>query len=568
AQETVFAPEESVYSIVNGNDSAEGMATLINAERGIFLTASHVVSNANTMFIRRGNIKVKFKVLLRGNNIARAVEDWALIQADPNDWKPYNIRQPLNLIYDLPNAADLTNGVILSAPNKSSNFAASQWAEGQDGVQPCTVDSVILAQTAKYDKGFSGAAVYVRAAKRGVFAITSRFQTDGTPADSETIQLFAKVSKAIQEERGDDSPIDFDVLRDLLKDHIFVKMVPVKCIIDQIIAQDTLRTRMFETEESAQVEAIETAITNYMPESVADKDRLAKVLEIMNAIGRLDNFSVVNALQVLDTFVRTFKNSKKTMDEVKFLLFASITQKSQTIYAYNLPAAYIRASTVETGEALPVLVSNIVPSTSGMPAEASGVVKDFVDRNASWKLDTTATHVNFDTASLPSTDLRPEENLAVGTAISKILSDNKLKEIMTPETKALVQGSAVIYLANGLNNAPLLDESKVLATSDDATLNAMATLGQVLVDAEGVKVADVFDPTRNVTIGERLISSKYGQIAERQLYRMLTEGGAAVEMTPDARLSGSQFQLPQMQFHQIPQIQLPAVGGSEIPAVR
>ncbi|MBY3474086.1 trypsin-like peptidase domain-containing protein [Rhizobium laguerreae] len=515
AQQPEVAAENSVYTVVSSGGSAVGIATLINSRKGIFLTASHVVSSANTMLIKRGDIEVKFQVLLRGNNIAKSVEDWAILQADEDAWRAHTLRAPLNLIYDLPDGSDLGSAIVLSGPDRSSTFAASKINQSQNGVEPCSVDSVILAQTARYDKGFSGASVFVRAAKKGILAITSRFETDGDPQDSETIQLFAKVSKDIEEERGSDGPINSNVLREILKDKIYIKMVPVKCIIDQIIAQDTSRTKIFTTEDSRELDDIQQSISQFMPENLPEKDRQTKLIEITNALGRL-NISVIGVMQVLDRYVATFKDSRDPLDIVKLLLFASITENSQRIYAYHLPAAYVRATnTVAHDGPIPPLIPYIQPTAvpSSVDSNGGNLLETFVKKNAQWAYEAGVERVRFDISSLPKSALSASQSIEVGNRLSYLLDNQELRRQMTPETKSLLEKSAVIYLANGLNDAPIYQKTDLMIVQNADTLTAMSNLGNVLFLAQGITAAEIIDPTGGTSIAERLVTAGKSQFA-------------------------------------------------------
>ncbi|TAV98444.1 hypothetical protein ELI24_08620 [Rhizobium ruizarguesonis] len=542
AQQPEVAAENSVFTVVNTGGSAEGIATLINSRKGIFLTASHVVLNANTKFIKRGDIEVKFRVLLRGNNIARSVEDWAILQADANAWRAHTLHAPLNLIYDLPDGSDLGSAIILSGPDRSSTFAASRFNLSQNDIEPCSVDSIILAQTARYDKGFSGASVFVRAAKKGIVAITSRFETDGDPRDSETIQLFAKVSKDIEEEQGRDGPINSNVLRDILRDKIYIKMVPVKCIIDQIIAQDTSRTKIFDTEDSPELNDIQQSISQFMPENLPESNRQTKLIEITNALGRL-NISVIGIMQVLDRYVATFKDSTDPLDIVKLVLFASITENSQRIYAYHLPAAYISATTnivvpsagfpdpsppdpsppgasppglrpfpdnagisdQSTARLAPPLIPYIQPTVG--PSSGGNILETFVEKNAQWAYEPGVERVKFDISSLPQSALSASESIKVGNRLADLLKNQELTDLMTPETKTLLEKSAVIYLANGLNDAPIYQETALVIVPNADTLGAMSNLGSVLVSLQGITAGEILDPISGTSIGERLVSA-------------------------------------------------------------
>ncbi|MEH6691263.1 MAG: hypothetical protein V7774_08775 [Pseudorhizobium pelagicum] len=395
---------------------------------------------------------MRFKVLLRGNSIARSVEDWAILRAEPDDWADASLQPDLPIIYDVPNATEIAGASILSGPYKSSNFAATEWNVSQEG--SCTTDTVILAKTANYDKGDSGAAVIIdRAQKRGVVAITSRFDTATAGSDSESIQLFSKLSRAIEQEQKIDSPIETTVLRELVKNLVFVKTVPIKCIVDQIISKDESLKSMFETEQSAVLEATIKAISDALPEDKPEKERSRKLLQVMNVLGR-ESFSIVAVMQIVDRFIEMSKASKNPLDVIRMQIFNSILKSSERIYAYYLPTNYIK-SRISTATAPSIPPPSIFGIEASDVPKPIGAAQHFLESNSEWTFDPTVTRLQFNVSSLSDANVGQAENLTIGNNISAILQDPELVALMEPWTKAELVDSAVQHLALGLNGVPV-----------------------------------------------------------------------------------------------------------------
>lgn len=490
-------PESSVYRIVSADGQEQGVATLLNDKRGVFLTASHVVLNAQNQRISREGKQYKFKVLVRGNNIASAIDDWAILQVTDENWSVQLPLPSLNLVYDLPDASEFPDAVFLTSPETSSGFSAARWSEDQDSTTACNTDSVILAQTSKYDKGYSGAAVYVSSArKKGVFAITSRFMLEGGVEDSETAQFFARISKQIEREKTDDGPIPANVIRETIKSNVYIKILPIKCIIDQILIKSELKEKIFTTDDNPVVIDIGSYIVDIKNASLDAKTRKKKLVHTINAMTG-SALSLVGIIKILDKFAEAFGKPDVTSMSLSYQLFVGISSASEKVYAANLPVAYMEAYGLmaSASDFSPV----ILPSGG-----ASQSLENFIEKNDAWLYTPQLKKIQFDVSSLPSSSLSSEVQVKLGQEFGGLLEDSDIANEMSPETKNIFAKSAIVFLARGLNGASLADEGKS-AASKKMVWDGLAKLGGALKYTQfGMNAANRDFADRLTTAGEVL----------------------------------------------------------------
>ncbi|MQV32042.1 hypothetical protein GHK47_02765 [Sinorhizobium meliloti] len=472
-----------MHTIVTVGGEDVGIATLVSAKQGIFVTASHVVSNVSSLKIKRGNRTFSFAVLLRGNNIQRATEDWAIVQITDGTWKDELPLPDLDLVYDLPNAAEFQQAVLLTRGGSFSGLSAGRIGENHDSGQLCSLDSVILVETSRYDKGFSGAPVFLSMpGKIGVFAITSRFETTfDNPDNAETVQLFARISKKIESNEGAGKEIDINVLRDVIKDKIFVKILPIKCIFDQILLQEEMKQRINTMDDGQDVQDVVSSI-RLVANAVSDvRVRREKVVFTVNMITQ-SNFSIVGIVKILGSYFQYFGGFNPQDISTSMPLFLGIVEASQKAAAEALPQSYLDAY---------ITASNIPPEApgpeefrvqpTGLSAPGAGnIVETFVSGNDQWLYDAALERIQFDVSSLPPSTLPKDQEISLGSEFSVYLTNDELRSQMSGETRSILTAAATAYLARGLNGAELWKDSGGGLLRKEAVWNAMANLGTVL----------------------------------------------------------------------------------------
>ncbi|WP_457811339.1 hypothetical protein [Sinorhizobium meliloti] len=493
-----------MYTIATADGQDTGIATLVSAKQGVFLTASHVVANVSSLKIKRGNKTYSFEVLLRGNNIQRATEDWAIIQVTDDTWKDELPLPDLDLVYDLPNAPEFQQAVLLTRGGSFSGLSAGKIGENHDSGQLCSLDSVILVETSRYDKGFSGAPVYLSMqGKTGVFAITSRFETTfDDPDNAETVQLFARISKQIEENEGGlGQPIDINVLRDIIKDKIFVKILPVKCVFDQILLQEERKEKINSMDDGQDVQDVVSSI-NIVASTIGDvRVRREKVVFTVNLITQ-SSFSIVGIVKILGSYFQHFGGFSPQDISTSMPLFLGIVQASQKAAAEALPQSYLDAYLAASNippEAPGPGEFRVQPSSLSAPG-AGNIVETFVSGNDQWLYDAALERIQFDVSSLPPSTLPKDQEISLGSEFSAYLADDELRNQMSDETRSILTAAATSYLARGLNGAGLWADSGGGRLRKEAVWNAMANLGRVLQHG-GVVVGG--DGSEVRTLGEK-----------------------------------------------------------------
>lgn len=478
-----LGPEHSVFTIVTESGEGAGIATLVSAKQGIFVTASHVVASVNSRKIKSGDKTFPLRVLLRGNNIQRATEDWAIIQVTDENWKDELPLPDLDLVYDLPNAAEFPQAVLLTRAGGFAGFSAGRIGEDHDSGKLCGLESVILVETSRYDKGFSGAPAFLPVeGKTGVFAITSRFETTfDNPDNTETVQLFARISKQIENNEANGQPIDINVLRDLIKDKVFVKILPIKCIFDQILLLEEQKQKMNPMDDGQDVAEAISYIDSVAVNDADIQVRRKKVVYTVNIITR-SNFSIVGIVKILGSFFSHFGEFSQQDIATSMPLFMGIVTASQKANAQALPQSYLDAyvAAANIPPALPGPSEFDVQPTSS-PADGAGrIIESFVNSNDQWIYDPDLERIQFDVSSLPPSTLPQEQEISLGSEFSAYLTDDKLRNEMSDATRDIIIAAATAYLARGLNGAELWTDSGEGRLRKEAVWNAMANLGTVL----------------------------------------------------------------------------------------
>lgn len=506
--QTTPAPERSVYSVVTETDEEEGVATLLNDKSGLFITASHVVLNPKDLRIRVGDKLFDFSVVLRGSNILRTVEDWALIQITDQNWIDQLPLPSQRLVYDLPGSAEMRDSSIITSDKSSGAIVANEIPVDLDGSIACDTDSIILAQTSHYDKGNSGAPVYIASdSKKGVFAITSRFAADTAEDNSETIQLFAKLSKQIEDGKPDEGPINVQVLRDLLKNSIYIKLLPIKCIVDEIDSHKELKSKLFSMDIDQSTQDVLQYIPSIKTPGLEDKVRNRKLINTLNAINGA-GFDLISMLRVIDKFASSYEPMKNEELFISLPLYDGIARASSRINASTLPIAYIKAyntvADIDTGSLLAPITGQ-----GGTSSTLKYAVKSFVDHNDQWVYSPTQDKVQFDLTGIAHSAFPPTTELSIGNTLGNLLDDPEIAKLMTPETKEIIADTAVVHLTSGLNGASL---SNAEGTADLSTAPALQGFSRL---AAVIRASDSKDISAGGNLADKLsMASNHTQFFE------------------------------------------------------
>ncbi|WP_144379007.1 hypothetical protein [Mesorhizobium amorphae] len=231
-------PARSVFDIVNQNGEKSGTAVLIDADKGLFLTALHLLGSA-TLRLKQGNNQWPFRKVLAGNNSANLYDDWAIITTGQS---AFPVRG-MPLIYDLPPPESLRLSAVYDSTSSVGGVGSIKWNDTiQDG-GACTGKGVTFLRLNDYDRGDSGSPIF-SPNECGVIGLSSRFilPDDATTAQQkEVVEAFEQFSQNLPQQDRDTiaaSPSlegKASVVRELLKNELYVKIVPAKCVIDNVV---------------------------------------------------------------------------------------------------------------------------------------------------------------------------------------------------------------------------------------------------------------------------------------------------------------------------------------------
>ncbi|RWN62420.1 MAG: hypothetical protein EOS00_06895 [Mesorhizobium sp.] len=289
-------PEQSVFDIVNGSGTKQGSAILIDADQGLFLTALHFLGPSSLRLKRDGEEK-KFTRVLSGSNSNQLFEDWAIITTSTDELP----RNAVHLVYDMPPALALADAKIINSAHSVGNISNVRWNDTIADGKECSGSGVTLLRIEDYDKGDSGSPVFSKE-ECGVVGLTSRFVLKSDASDAverEVIALFEKFSANLPAgfaEKIEDKPTlegKIAVIRELLKEQIYVKIIPAKCVVDEIIEQT------FVKKDAVGVKVIEES----------NREEIKKIFDHMSAIDPTDVHKV-------DQFVRLVTKQSLSWTEI------------------------------------------------------------------------------------------------------------------------------------------------------------------------------------------------------------------------------------------------------------
>lgn len=269
SQECEFKrPSDSIFDIVDDSGTKFGTAVLIDTQQGLFLTALHFLGSSK-LKLKRDNQEWKFTRVMSGQNSANLYEDWAIITIGTDA----ALYEGIHLIYDMPSPEALRKSAVYNSAQSVGNVGSVKWNETvQDGMA-CTGSGVSLLRLSDYDKGDSGSPIF-SSDECGVVGLTSRFILAENATDAqekEVVELFEKFSENLPE--ADEKRISDQaslegkivVVRELLKNEMYVKMVPTKCVLDEVVEETFFRKneKGMQALEAAVRDEVRTTL-NYM----------------------------------------------------------------------------------------------------------------------------------------------------------------------------------------------------------------------------------------------------------------------------------------------------------------
>ncbi|HEV2505451.1 MAG TPA: hypothetical protein VGV39_20410 [Mesorhizobium sp.] len=250
-------PARSVFDIVNQNGEKSGTAVLIDADKGLFLTALHLLGSS-TLRLKQGNNQWPFRKVLAGNNSANLYDDWAIITTGQSAFPVRGIP----LIYDLPPPESLRLSAVYDSMSSVGGVDSIKWNDTIQNGSACTGKGVTFLRLNDYDRGDSGSPIF-SPNECGVIGLSSRFilPDDATTAQQkEVVEAFEQFSQNVPQQDRDAiaaSPSlegKASVVRELLKNELYVKIVPAKCVIDNVVQ------KLIEKNPTSNVSVIEDSV--------------------------------------------------------------------------------------------------------------------------------------------------------------------------------------------------------------------------------------------------------------------------------------------------------------------
>jgi hypothetical protein len=248
------SPEYAVFDlVVKSTDEKVGTAFVIDADLGLFATAYHVLAvesgtdESMKLILRRGNITAEFERVASGNNVVILHEDWAILKAKLKDPSLGLHPTPaMHVAYDRPSAAALTASNVFVTSGSVRQVIGAEWSVIDDPVKACDATNVVMLEIPSYDRGYSGSPVFGEQ-QCGILGIASRFilpKDAASPGLKEAVRAFQQYTKRVDAARSAklNNPSgtlndNFELIREIIKDKIFVKIVPSRCIIDGILIE-------------------------------------------------------------------------------------------------------------------------------------------------------------------------------------------------------------------------------------------------------------------------------------------------------------------------------------------
>lgn len=246
SQECEFQrPSDSVFDIVDDKRVKAGTAVLVDAQQGLFLTAFHLLGSPK-LRLQRDNQEWAFTKVMGGRNSANLYEDWAIITIGEAKLPLY---EGIHLIYDMPSSESLRKSGVFNSAQSVGNVGSVRWNDTiQDGMA-CLGRGVTFMRLNDYDKGDSGSPLF-SPDECGIVGLTSRFILEEDASDvqqKEVVQLFQEFSEGLSREDRARLSIQTSlegrktVVREILKNEMYVKIVPAKCVLDGVIDETFFR---------------------------------------------------------------------------------------------------------------------------------------------------------------------------------------------------------------------------------------------------------------------------------------------------------------------------------------
>ena len=233
-------PSDSVFDIVNDKGSKSGTAVLISQNEGLFLTALHLLGSSKLRLKRDGK-EWPFTKILSGRNSTKIYDDWAIISTGTEPL----LYEGIHLIYDMPSTESLRKSAVYNSAHSVGNVTSLKWNDTLLDGKVCSGDSVTVMRFSDYDRGDSGSPIF-SPDECGVIGLSSRFMVSSEAGDAEqkeVYRLFEKFSENVRVEDKDKvdnaSTLEgkISVVREILKEQIYIKIVPSKCILDAVVEE-------------------------------------------------------------------------------------------------------------------------------------------------------------------------------------------------------------------------------------------------------------------------------------------------------------------------------------------
>ncbi|NRP22025.1 hypothetical protein LPJGGPFB_05284 [Ensifer adhaerens] len=442
-------PEEAVYQMVRAGDpeTIHGIAVLLNAEQGVFLTAGHLTT-ANDMRLRRGDQLFSFEPVMQGNNIGFAADDWAILRVRGDEWEDAQPLPDLPVLYGFPNATSLSQAVLFKGPTKATFPSASVW-EGQSDSEACNERSVILIEASQYDHGDSGSPVFITGDNSGVAALTSRFQStidQLSDRDRRMVELFYELNRE-NEDPSTQQPLDAETLRTLIKDHILVKVVPTKCVLDAIVAQYQ-ESLLPDGKAKDFAQRFRKHLRKIRDEPGMDlaarRQIVRRTYDFIEALNSR-SFNWLELISLYDAYFDEFNGFDFTASADALQITASLLQASIQARVEGIQTAFVLRKSASSAEATELRsISNWVASRPAEQINGAGAfLPKFLEQNKNWS----ATEQRpLNVLGLGQAPVSNENGVLVGAELAEILSDASLTSELSPEVRAFTTDLATTLL--------------------------------------------------------------------------------------------------------------------------
>jgi hypothetical protein len=354
-------PELAVFDVIASPKGEKvGTAFLVDSDLGLFVTAYHVLTTAATptgqqdLLLKNGNFEFNFDLVASGNDSALLYNDWAILRAKVKD-PSLGVRPlpALHLLYDWPGASAVTGSRVFASTGALRQVEGVEWRTDDQPARACDATNIVMLEVNSYDRGFSGAPIYVEK-QCGVAGLASRFSLPkdvDDPTRKDLIKAFWAYTRRIDPEKSlvldaEAKPAEdnFRILRELIKDKTFVKVVPSRCVIDQVILQsyaDVNSRSHLLVKQEYQPEA--KKIIKIIGDLDLNDPRQTTLTSDMIKSARLH---WIDLLQILDSYLVTAQLKNFASMDYTELLENAILQKQRDLRYLNVRHSYRRAAKI------------------------------------------------------------------------------------------------------------------------------------------------------------------------------------------------------------------------------